>query len=551
MQPNNNSNKSDSNRNNNRFNSVDGIVNRRDYNPMNNKKNISDIVAPSIDQPAVTKLPSNLYPETTPQINSQQVLHNQPNSHNLSELPNIQQGMEQASFPTQPQAAHADAFNHHPIDFRNNKTRPVKNRFSFKKKRFNRVIKYALLGIVALICLSAVIILFVWQSRVNSPQNVFTDAINSNLKLGAVNTTVMTDNGVSNNKYDFNDNKNPIVVSKQLLTKDGLSYGTESYSNSKQTYFKYSNLPQKVDQNLKKSLEGTFVKIRDNNVADSNIPEYLMSSSDPRYKLVGPVLLGNFDEKNYEIYVKNITTNNVYSYNTKNVATEKIDKEKVYVYDVKIKKDFIKSLNQSAAYLRGYSVQEMQGPLSRIDYDKNTSFRFYISKSKHKLMKISTKSSRGTSTITYNSYDKNQTPVEPASKIVWQYYASNHIQMQAQAYASLKPEKIDNVRKQKLFVIQDYIKKYYDQSGTYPAFDQLNNTTWNRDNLYGFDADLLRDPVSSSMMLSTSPKQSSVSYSVFSGVPNSICDGTPAKSCMHYRLVTTFSNGQQFTLSDT
>ena len=78
----------------------------------------------------------------------------------------------------------------------------------------------------------------------------------------------------------------------------------------------------------------------------------------------------------------------------------------------------------------------------------------------------------------------------------------------------------------------------------------MNNPVWISTNLFGFDPELLRDPLSPSIMLSDSPKANVLAYSTVAETPNKTCDNTPANGCAHYKLTVTLSNGQQYSVTD-
>lgn len=517
MQPNNTPKKPENSRDYNpRLNSTDGFISRRDYNPHDYSRDL------------------------TPKVNHRNINLSHPNPR--TSVP------DQDILARQPESAAAAQ----PLDF----TPPPKN-----KKRLPRIPKFkvpnihhrtnkALEAILIILLLSGASIgLFVWYRNQNNPQKVFLEAYRKNLSTSNY-VSYTTSNGLySRVGYDFINPKNPIIFSEQNITSSGAIFTAQGYGTSKETYIRYTKLPKAIQPPLSQAGINTYVKIRSDGVLPSGVPASIVKASDPRYRVIGPVLFSNLDKSKTNQLINYLRNNNVYKYSAKDISSTKLNNKKVIVYKTKLDITKIKLINQSLASMMGFTPADIEGAIKSLDNYKDAEVKIYISTDK-RIVRMEAKGALVNLITTYSDFNKIATPMEPETKVLWQNFASVHYQMQAAAASSQPASIVDSSRKSRLSELHDQLVNYYNQTSSYPTIDNLNSSDWVNTNLIGFDPDLLRDPIGSSLVIQSSPTGSSLAYIASPENPSARCANTPENPCAHFRIISTLSDGKQYFRQD-
>lgn len=102
----------------------------------------------------------------------------------------------------------------------------------------------------------------------------------------------------------------------------------------------------------------------------------------------------------------------------------------------------------------------------------------------------------------------------------------------------------DTERKTDINTLHAQIEAYYAENGKYPAYLELNSTTWRASNMAGLDREALSDPASSGYTLVSSPYKNYYSYEA-KGADGKSCSSTI--TCDSYTLTAYLSDGTTYT----
>ncbi len=418
------------------------------------------------------------------------------------------------------------------------------------RKPKRRVLKILGIAVLLIILIGSLVAIFMWQSNLNNPDKVFDRFLKKNFETTELKKYTTDGKDTQDLGLDLNALKNPIVYDKEKITVNGSQYKIVGYGSASRGIVSYVELPAAAKSPQSKALLNAQTVVRDNRNLPATAPEFLVQASDPRYAIISPVIFGNFSQNVSKDLLKSIKSANIYKYNPKEVKSQKINGKKILVYSIKPNFSELVILNQYAASTMGFPPLELTGAVNQLNQYKNATFRFYIAPGTDRLVKLEIIDGNRIVTTTYSDYNKAQTPIEPQTKVMWQNYFTPNNQMLVESAASQPAKVLDEARKAHLATIKSYLKTYYGQIGSYPALAQMNNPVWISTNLFGFDPELLRDPLSPSIMLSDSPKANVLAYSTVAETANKTCDNTPANGCAHYKLTVTLSNGQQYSVTD-
>lgn len=525
--------------------SIDGVISRRDYNPRNyTRDGISSIQQPKVSQP--------LPPQPRPSQPTLQQTTPQP-----PPTPQIQTD-KYYSPPIQAPAyteTNSQELENHPatkLDF----TPPPK-----KKKRLpkipkiraprlqHRTSKVLQITLITLIIFGSLGGLFMWYKNQNSPQKLFLAAYKKNLSTSNY-SSYTTSNGLySRVGYDFINLKNPIIFSEQNISSSGAVFTAEGYGTPKETYIRYTKLPKSVQPPLSQAGLNTYVKIRADGALPGGVPAAIIKASDPRYRVISPILFGNLDKAKSDQILNYIKTNNVYTYDKKDVSSTKLNGKKVTVYNTKIDVAKIQLINQSLSSMMGFTPADVEGAIKSLNNYKDATVKIYIASDK-RIIRLEANGPQINQATDYSEFNKISTPMEPETKVTWQNFASVHYQMQAAAASAQPASVIDNNRKTKLAGLRNQLLEYQRQTSSFPTIENLNNPNWVNTNLIGFDVDLLRDPLATTINIQSSPGGNSLAYITTPEIANARCTNAPENPCAHFRVISTLSNGQQYTAQD-
>ena len=538
MQPNNTPNRPEINNDRSRRPaSIDGMVTRRDYNPRIYRRDSLD----GMQQP-VSRRPISPNVQPTSSVVQTTVPQNQTQLQTPAQ-PNVQQ--PDNSF--QPTANPSQKLDFTPPSKKRKKLVKIPRiRAPKLQHRTSRVLQLAVITILALGALSG---LYVWYKNQNSPEKLFLTAYQKNLSTS--NYSAYTNSGglYSRIGYDFVNPKNPIIFSEQNISSSGAVFTAEGYGTSKETYIRYTKLPKAIQPPLSQAGLNTYVKIRSEGALPSGVPASVIKASDPRYRIVGPILFSNLDKSKADQILNYIKNNNVYKFDKKDVSTTKLNGKKVIVFNTKLDVTKVQLINQSLASMTGFTPADVEGAIKSLDNYKDAIVKIYVNSDK-RIVRIEASGQLINLSTDYSEFNKIATPMEPETKVLWQNFATVHYQMQAVATSAQPAGVVDNARKARLSALHDKLIEYNKQTSSYPTLENLNNPNWISSNLIGFDVDLLRDPAGSSLTVQSSPTGSSLAYVTTPEMATGKCTNTPENPCAHFRVISTLSNGKQYIAQD-
>lgn len=105
-------------------------------------------------------------------------------------------------------------------------------------------------------------------------------------------------------------------------------------------------------------------------------------------------------------------------------------------------------------------------------------------------------------------------------------------------------EDADTEREIEIKAIHGQLEAYYAQNGNYPTLKNMNDKNWLSENIFGLDADALKDPKGTSATLATKPAKNVYSYEV-STLTNASCEND-SKLCAKYTLTATLDSGKVY-----
>ncbi|MDB5170331.1 MAG: hypothetical protein JWO35_25 [Candidatus Saccharibacteria bacterium] len=413
-----------------------------------------------------------------------------------------------------------------------------------------RAIKIILIILAVSVVLGGLYALMRYQAYRNNPDTVFKDALQASLSTTKFQSETMPDTTSSKVSYDLSAPTNPMVSSEATIQLSGTSYDVNGYGTAKNTYVSYRSLPKTVSPSLSSVVQNAWVGVRINGALPAGVPTALAGAGDPRNLAYGPVFFANIAPKIRKQQVQYMIAKKVYDYKVEKVTQTKIGDTKVFVFAAQPNVSYLKIANQSAAFSAGLTPADIQDAVNALDNLKGATMKLYIAKSNHQLVRTEITKDNRTVSTTY-SYDSNLAlPTEPQTKLGWPDFASYQFQIEAQAATKQPAAQLDSTRKAQLDSLHSYLATYFAQNESYPSLANVNDQAWVAGNLNGIDPDVMRDPLASSLTLLAAPKAAVLAYQPLPPSGKGACDNTVANPCVHYKLIATLSNNQQYIVQD-
>lgn len=413
-----------------------------------------------------------------------------------------------------------------------------------------RFIKIMLIIVAVCMVTGCLYALTRYQANRNHPDTVFKDALQASLSSTKLQAVKTSGGATSKVAYDLTTPTNPIISSDATLKINGSKYDIAGYGTAKNTYISYRSLPKSVSPALSSVVKDAWVGLRVNGALPAGVPANISGVADPRKQAYGPVVFANIDPKLRKQQVQYMIQRKVYEYNTTKVSKTVVGETKALVYTVKPNIGYLKIANQSAALSAGLSATDIQDAVNSLDELKDSSMKLYISTSNRQLIRADITKGGQTSTTTYNYDTSASLPDEPQTKLSWANFATYQFQIQSQAAAKQPAAQLDKDRKAQLDSLHKYLKQYFQENEFYPTSANINDLAWVAGNLNGLDPDTLRDPLASSLTLLAAPKPGVFAYQPVSAAGKGVCDNLEANQCVHYKLMATLSNNQQYVVQD-
>lgn len=317
--------------------------------------------------------------------------------------PNIQPAAPQPS-PIQPEAQNA----HKPQNFK-----PAK-----PKKRKKILIILAIV-VASLLVIAGIVSFARAQAAWNNPDKAMKDAITNNLKIKKVQSQTQSESINSTTEYDFTALKNPIISTESSIPQTKGPINMTGYGSVKNNYFSYTKLPSNLNSQGVKNALSAVVQTREDGVKFKGVDGMPEKVSDPRYQVISPVLIGNYDEKTRTQLTDFMINNKVYGYDINKVVGEKINDEAVMAYPVKVNLSYLRVSNQSAVFNMGFDPAEVQLGIDNLGYLEGAKITIYIRKSDHKFARIKVEKNGQTRVIDYSKHDDVSMSDEPQTKLMW------------------------------------------------------------------------------------------------------------------------------------
>jgi hypothetical protein len=419
-----------------------------------------------------------------------------------------------------------------------------------KKRRLRIFLKVLFIICIALACGAAAYTALRYETTRNDPTNIFTDALGSALSTSQLQIKTTVGSNSSEVSLDFSVPTNILASNKAKVNLAGASVAINGYGSAKSTYVSYQQLPSGTPAKVSSVAGNAWVQLRSKGVLPPGVSSTLSNVADPRYLSVGPIIFGNFLDKNSKQLINYAATHNIYRYDPKQVTHTVKDNVNVLAYPVKLALSDLKILNDSAGSSEGFNPGDIQAAVNKFDAYKDADVTIYIASSTHLFMGIDIVLSGGQTISTrYSSFDHVSLPAEPQTKLTWSSFAGVQRQIEAQAAANQTPTQIDALRANKLAAIHTYLGKYFADNNAYPTYTQLNDPVWLQNNLAGLDPDALYDPLATILTLSMKPAANSFAYQPLAADGTSGCDNL-TQNCDHYNLTATLSTTKPSVVHD-
>ncbi len=406
-----------------------------------------------------------------------------------------------------------------------------------------------LLSGLVLIILGAVFSLIRWQAAHNNPDRIFRDALLASMSTTKVQATAVEGPRNVQTQYDFSDLRNPVVSTKAKVQLAGANFELNGYGTSQNTYVSYKKLPAGISPAVVSAIQSGWIQLRAKGIQPPGVSAVLARVSDPRYLASGPVVFGNFPERTRIQLVDFLIGHHAYSYDPAKISHTKLNGTKVTAYTIKPNVGYLKIANQSAASSESFTLDNVQDAINALDALKGANLMFYIRNNDHRLQQVTISHNGTTASTLYSAYNQLDLPNEPQTRLTWQDFAKVQWQVESQAASHQPASALDATRRSNLASLHPYLAQYFAQNNTYPSLTNLNDQTWVASHFSGLDPSLLRDPLALNLALGTMAKAGAFAYQPKGADARKVCDAA-TNACMHYKLIATLSDNQQFIVQD-
>lgn len=304
---------------------------------------------------------------------------------------------------------------------------PTDRRHDFSAPASARARNKFLYPALTLIVIIFVVVAFFGYGKVmairNKPDTVMKNAINNSLSLSSVDMTTKTQNSTIQTSFDFDpsDGK-PTINTKMLAQTPKTRVGISGYGDLKNTYVSYDELPKSINDAVLARAEKSWVQVRDKGDLPKNIPDIMFRASDPRYQLIGPVIIGSYKGQTRDQLRDFILKNKVYNYDKSSVTKSKLGDDTVFVFPIKLNISYLKVSAQSAAVNIGLEPSETQLAIDTLDNLSGAETKLYIRAKDHKIMRFESKTDNKKLVVDLDNYNIDKDLTTPQTKLSWQSF---------------------------------------------------------------------------------------------------------------------------------
>lgn len=312
-----------------------------------------------------------------------------------------------------------------------------------KKASFGRIAltKRALLTSVTLLALvvgaGGLYVFAQWYAAQNTPEKIFSDAMQNSLQTSQVDTQTKTNGIVNTADFDLSSLSDPIVSTHQTVDMYGSNFVLQGYGSAQNTYVSYSHFPATVSPAIKSLATNGWIQLRTKGVLPGDVDAPLVEVSDPRYQTVGILTFGIFGQKTSRELINYANSEKIYAYNPSTVQHTIISGTKVLAYRVNLNVPFLKIFDESAATDEGFSPTDVQAAVDNLSQWTGAKTTLYVSTATHRFVEAELSRSGQNTTIVYSNYDNANAnlPNEPETRLNWTEFENVQSMISAEAVA--------------------------------------------------------------------------------------------------------------------
>ncbi len=411
-----------------------------------------------------------------------------------------------------------------------------------RRKRKSKKFKLVMVAFVLVFVIG--IIAIIAKGGGSNPDTLFVTAMQNSLSTHSYSKKEVIGQDNIQLKQDVNDIKAP----RQSGTLDFVSATAklEGYSSIQNSYARYTQLPATAN-NSTVTILNKWEQIRKNGMLPDSYKQFdnLEDLFDARSAVMGGIVIGSFADADQKTLLDLIQTSGIYSYDPATVSSENAeDGSALMRYDVTVNAAALKTLNQKVGALMGLPQADVDAIIKQIDPDTlaKTPIKMYISPDAQRIVKVViTGSDNQTDTITYDGFNSSVVANEPTADFQYDEFQSL---LTGQARPSLTGKAADSERKSDIDSLATNIEAFYNGTGFYPSFANVNDPEWIANNLKGVKETAFIDPAGTSKQLAAAPTANQYSYQPYANSSLASCAGG---ACRYFRVTATLSDGTTYS----
>ena len=402
-----------------------------------------------------------------------------------------------------------------------------------------------------------------------SPATIYKDALANALMTKQVQIGQQVGADTTTTMLDLTHLTSPRLSAESTTSIGGNSFSIKTYGTISDTYVSYTKLPTGLSTSTVSAATNHWVQLRKGGLLPAGINASLSNTADPRYQAFGPLLFANLSPQASHTTAQFLVDHKVYGYTLSKVHKVALGDKQALLFSGAFAADYSQIAIQSLATSEGLSVNDVQRIVDAVGAFKGGTSALYVDPgSRLPLRLVLTTSTGQTAIYDYSQFNAAALAARPTSNTDWPQFATQQLQLEAQASHLQTPARQDSIRQTDLVTIRAALTQYFAKNGFYPSLANLNNQTWIAANLPSFDPDTTRDPLASSLaLLATAPV--SVKATPKSPVPATPIYGyvyqpttttgktcsneittPPDQRCSLYNLSATLSNGQPYSVKN-
>jgi hypothetical protein len=441
----------------------------------------------------------------------------------------------------QPQAPQqAQSLPHLPVQAVTEQSNPKAKRLT---KPSSKLLKITGVFVAIVVIALGVVAFISWQAKQSDSVTLLRDGLNNSLSLQHVSVSSQALADTRNAKIDFSNAQNPLTSSEGTAHDSGDVFKVATYGTKQVTYLSYAALPPSISPQISNSIKGSWIQLRNKPETVIDTDSTLPGIAEPGNLIFGPVILGNYPDLARKQIVNYLLAHKVYALQQPKAIKGEFHGQKVYILPVKIDSNYLRVSIESAAAAIGLKPTDIGQVVDHMGELQAASAKLYVSAKGHHIVRFT-----GNHFDYSYKFDDATVASEPQTHVNWQNFAPVQLQIEAQAATKLEPTALDVARKGDLYNLHTVLAQYYAQNNRYPAFNEMSDKSW-LTGLQNAPKVSQRDPLAATTQLAAAPKANTYAYVPVPASGKGNCDNKAA-ACVHYKLIATLSNGQNYTVQD-